>query len=156
MLPPRLSKRLTALSIDSSTEGDPCLLGETLHLQFSKSSSAVSSRLPTEQHPRRFQVTSRPKFRPMDKKFSDAPTRGRVQRLTRERVSLDPFSRTRFQRFLSGPPLSSFKKLIVLTPRLVQGLRTMSLAKAVPEGIKDRECKRFAPQERPLVPYVPE
>jgi hypothetical protein len=32
----------------------------------------------------------------------------------------------------------------------------MSLAKAVPKGIKDRECKRFALQERPLVPYVPE
>ena len=30
----------------------------------------------------------------------------------------------------------------------------MSIAKAVPEGIKDRECKRFALQERPLVPYV--
>jgi hypothetical protein len=36
------------------------------------------------------------------------------------------------------------------------GLRTMSLAKAVPKGIKDRECKRFALQEYPLVPYVPE
>jgi hypothetical protein len=32
----------------------------------------------------------------------------------------------------------------------------MSLAKAVPEGIKDRECKRFTLQERPPVPYVPE
>jgi hypothetical protein len=32
----------------------------------------------------------------------------------------------------------------------------MSIAKAVPEGIKDRECKRFALQERPLVLYVPE
>jgi hypothetical protein len=32
----------------------------------------------------------------------------------------------------------------------------MSHAKAVPKGIKDRECKRFALQERPLVPYVPE
>jgi hypothetical protein len=31
----------------------------------------------------------------------------------------------------------------------------MSIAKAVPEGIKDRECKRFALQERPPVPYVP-
>ncbi len=31
----------------------------------------------------------------------------------------------------------------------------MLLAKAVPEGIKDRECKRFALQERPPVPYVP-
>jgi hypothetical protein len=66
------------------------------------------------------------------------------------------FSRTRFQCFLRDPPLSSFKKLILSTPRLVQGLRTMSLAKAVPEGIKDRECKRFALRERPLVPYMPE
>jgi hypothetical protein len=32
----------------------------------------------------------------------------------------------------------------------------MSLAKAVPEGIRDRECKRFALQECPPVPYVPE
>ncbi len=32
----------------------------------------------------------------------------------------------------------------------------MSLAKAVPKGIKDRECKRFALQECPLLPYVPE
>jgi hypothetical protein len=32
----------------------------------------------------------------------------------------------------------------------------MSLAMAVPKGIKDRECKRFALRERPPVPYVPE
>jgi hypothetical protein len=32
----------------------------------------------------------------------------------------------------------------------------MSLAKAVPEGIKDRECERFALQEPPPVPYMPE
>jgi hypothetical protein len=32
----------------------------------------------------------------------------------------------------------------------------MSIAKAVPEGIKDHECKRFALREHPLVPYVPE
>jgi hypothetical protein len=32
----------------------------------------------------------------------------------------------------------------------------MSLAKAVLERIRDKECKRFALQERPLVPYVPE
>jgi hypothetical protein len=32
----------------------------------------------------------------------------------------------------------------------------MSLAKAVPKGIKDRDCKRFALQEHPLVPYMPE
>ncbi len=32
----------------------------------------------------------------------------------------------------------------------------MSLVKAVPKGIKDKECKRFTLQERPLVPYVQE
>ncbi len=32
----------------------------------------------------------------------------------------------------------------------------MSLAKAVPKGIKDRKCKRFALQECPPVPYIPE
>jgi hypothetical protein len=32
----------------------------------------------------------------------------------------------------------------------------MSLAKDVPEGIKDREWERFALQERPCVPYLPE
>jgi hypothetical protein len=32
----------------------------------------------------------------------------------------------------------------------------MSLAKAVPKGIRDKECKRFALQERPSVSYVPE
>ncbi len=32
----------------------------------------------------------------------------------------------------------------------------MSIVKAVPEGIKDRECERFASRERPPVPYVPE
>jgi hypothetical protein len=32
----------------------------------------------------------------------------------------------------------------------------ISIAKAVPESIKDRECKRFALRERPPVPYMPE
>jgi hypothetical protein len=32
----------------------------------------------------------------------------------------------------------------------------MSLAKAVPKGIRDKKCERFALQERPPVPYVPE
>ncbi len=31
----------------------------------------------------------------------------------------------------------------------------MSLAKAVPDGIKDKECKMFALWEHPPVPYVP-
>ncbi len=32
----------------------------------------------------------------------------------------------------------------------------LSLAKAVPKGIKDKECKRFALQVHSSVPYVPE
>jgi hypothetical protein len=32
----------------------------------------------------------------------------------------------------------------------------MSLAKAAPEDIRDKECERFTLQEHPLVPYVPE
>jgi hypothetical protein len=32
----------------------------------------------------------------------------------------------------------------------------MLIAKAVPEGIKDRECERFTLRECPPVPYVPE
>ncbi len=96
------------------------------------------------------------KIPPNGREVSDAPTRARTQRLTSKRVSRDRFSRTRFQRFLSDPPHSFYKKLIILTPRLVQALRTMSIAKAVPEGIKDRECKRFALRERPPVPYVRE
>jgi hypothetical protein len=73
-----------------------------------------------------------------------------------KRVSGTFSTRTRFQHFLATPPLSSFKKLVILTPRLVQGLRRMLLAKAVPEGIRERECKRIALQECPPVPYVPE
>jgi hypothetical protein len=53
------------------------------------------------------------------------------------------------------PPTFFLKKLIILTPRLVQDLHTMSLMKAVPKGIRDKECKRFALQEHPPVPYVP-
>jgi hypothetical protein len=32
----------------------------------------------------------------------------------------------------------------------------MSLAKAVLDSIKDKECKRFALQKHPPVPYLPE
>jgi hypothetical protein len=32
----------------------------------------------------------------------------------------------------------------------------MSLAKAVPEGIMDNQCEKFALCKHPLAPYVPE
>jgi hypothetical protein len=70
-----------------------------------------------------------PNILPNGRELSDTPTRACVQRLTSKRVSLDCFSRTRFQCFLSNPPCSSFKKLIISSPRLVQGLHTMFLCK---------------------------
>jgi hypothetical protein len=88
--------------------------------------------------------------------ISNVLIQARTQRLRSERVSVVLSSKTRLQCFLATPPLSSFKKLVILTPRLVQGQRMMLLANAVPKGIKDRECKRFALQECPLLPYVPE
>jgi hypothetical protein len=67
-----------------------------------------------------------------------------------------PYARTKFQRFVSNSPLSSYKKLIVWTQRLLRGLFTMSLAKAVPDGLKDRKCKKTALCKCPPIPYVPE
>jgi hypothetical protein len=87
---------------------------------------------------------------------SNAPTQARTQRLKSKRVSGALSSRTRLQRFLSKPPRSPFKKFVILTPRQLHALRTMSLVTAVPKGIKDQECKGFTLQECPPVPYVPE
>ncbi len=64
------------------------------------------------------------------------------------------YIRTKFQWFVSNPPCSSFKKLIVLTPRLLRSLHTMSLAKKAPGGLKDHECKKMALREHPPIPYV--
>jgi hypothetical protein len=102
------------------------------------------------------QATSPSKIPSNGRGVSDALVQAHAQRLKSERVSGDLSSKTRLQCFLVTPPLSLFKKLVILTPQLVHALRTMLLVKAVPEGIKDRECKRFALQERPPVPYVPE
>ncbi len=82
--------------------------------------------------------------------------------IEKKEASVDPlptdahYVRTSFQRFVSDPPRSSLKKLIVSTPRLLRNLRTMSLAKAAPSGLKDCECKKMALRERPPIPYVPE
>ncbi len=56
----------------------------------------------------------------------------------------------------AGPiGLFLFKKLNVSTPRLLCNLHTMSLVKAVPDGLKDCKCNKIAFCERTLVPYVP-
>jgi hypothetical protein len=64
-------------------------------------------------------------------------------------------TRTRFQWFLSNTPCSLFKKLIISTPLLLQGLHSTSLAKSVPDGLKPQECKRLSIREPLPVPYVP-
>jgi hypothetical protein len=43
----------------------------------------------------------------------------------------------------------------VSAPRLLHNLHTKSLAKAVLDGLKDRECKKIALRKRPPIPYVP-
>jgi hypothetical protein len=65
-------------------------------------------------------------------------------------------TRTQFQWFLSNTLRSSFKKLVLSTPSLLQGLHSMSLAKLVPNSLKPQECKRLRLREPPPVPYMPE
>jgi hypothetical protein len=64
--------------------------------------------------------------------------------------------RTKFHWFLSKAPHSSFKKLIVFTLLLLQGLHTTSVAKSVPDRLRPRECKQTKLREPPHVPYVPD
>ncbi len=51
---------------------------------------------------------------------------------------------------------SLFKKLIISTPNLLQGLRTTSLAKSVLDRLNPQECKCTKLREPPPVPYIPE
>jgi hypothetical protein len=44
----------------------------------------------------------------------------------------------------------------VMTPRLLRNLHIMSLGKAAPDGLKDRECEKMVLREGPPIPYVPE
>jgi hypothetical protein len=72
------------------------------------------------------------------------------------KISTDELrTRTTFQRFLNKMPRSPFKRLIVSTPGLLQGLHTMSLAKSVPKGLNPQECERTKLREPPPVPYIP-
>jgi hypothetical protein len=79
-------------------------------------------------------------------------------RVTRnqEKISTDELRmRTAFQRFINEMPRSTFKKLIVSTPGLIQGLHTMSLSKSVPEGLNPRECERTKFRKPLPVPFIP-
>jgi hypothetical protein len=66
------------------------------------------------------------------------------------------YLRTNFQWFFSKAPRSSFKKLVISMPLLLRGLRTMSLAKSVPKGLRPQKCECTKLREPPPVPYIPE
>jgi hypothetical protein len=81
-----------------------------------------------------------------------------TSRLTHKgkKISTDTLpTRTKFLRYINQVPRSTFKKLIVTMPTLLQGLHQMSLLKSVPEGLKPRECERVKLCEPPPVPYIP-
>jgi hypothetical protein len=66
------------------------------------------------------------------------------------------YVKTSFQLFTSDAPRSSFKQVVVSTLRLLRNLHMMSLAKAVPNALKDHECKKIALHKRPPILYVPD
>ncbi len=65
------------------------------------------------------------------------------------------YARTKYQWFTTVTPCSPFKKLIMSTPRLLSNLHMMSLAKAVPTGLKDCKCKKFFLRECHPAQLVP-
>jgi hypothetical protein len=92
---------------------------------------------------------SLPKILSNGREISNALTQAHTQQLTSERVSGVLSTRTRLQHFLATPPLSLFKKLVILTLWLVQGLHMMLLAKAVPKGIKELGLRKVHPERMP-------
>jgi hypothetical protein len=81
-----------------------------------------------------------------------------MSRLTRKvkKITINELhTRTKFLRFLNQTPLLLFKKLIVSTPTLQQGLHMMSILKSVPEGLKPQDSERIKLREPPPVPYLP-
>jgi hypothetical protein len=94
--------------------------------------------------------------------LQDLPSRFfSTSRLTQENNKIttnELLMRTNFQRFLNQVPRLSFKKSIISTPLLLQGLHTMSILKSlksVPEGLKPQECECTKLREPPPVPYIP-
>jgi hypothetical protein len=59
-----------------------------------------------------------------------------------------------YQMFLEGPSKSFFKSFFLGT-KLGQALQVMSMSKAVPEGLKNQECKKGNRKKHPSIPYVP-
>jgi hypothetical protein len=63
-------------------------------------------------------------------------------------------SSSMYQKFLEGPSKSFFRSFFPGT-KLGQALQVMSMSKAVPEGLKNQECKKGNGKKRPPIPYVP-
>jgi hypothetical protein len=65
-----------------------------------------------------------------------------------------PSSSTPYQKFVASPPKSFFKALFLGT-ELGKALQKLSASKAVPKGLKNKECKKGNQKTRPPIPYVP-
>ncbi len=61
---------------------------------------------------------------------------------------------TQYQKFVEGPSKNFFKSMLLGT-KLGQALRIMSTSRAVPEGLKNHECKKGNRKKPPPIPYVP-
>ncbi len=59
-----------------------------------------------------------------------------------------------YQKFVERLQKSSFKSLFLAT-NLGQAQQAMSTSKAVPEGLKNQECKKGNRKKHPPIPYVP-
>ncbi len=59
-----------------------------------------------------------------------------------------------YQKFMESPSKSFFKSWFLGT-KLGQALKIMSASKAVPEGLKNQECKKGNRKKRPPFPYMP-
>ncbi len=66
---------------------------------------------------------------------------------------MDAPTRTKFQRFARDLQLSSFKKVIVSTPRLLHNLHMMSLVKAALGGLNGLSAKSVLAGEKLVATY---
>jgi hypothetical protein len=73
------------------------------------------------------------------------------------RISTDELltKEKKFLQFVTQVPRSKFKELIVMSPKLLRGLHSMSILKMVPDGLKAKECEQIKLRKPPPVSYVP-
>ncbi len=104
-----LSKRLTALLIDSST-GVTLAFSGKLYISRFQSLAVLSLRDSLRAAPMKVLGDVTAKIPPKGQEISNAPPRACIQWLTSGRVSENSFFRTRFQCFFKRPPTFFFQE----------------------------------------------